>query len=272
VNSAVERSLLIPEVVVTASVSRLQGKQCFGHIGGVLGFYNSTSELKPLIETNGPAAGVFKTRWAKWGRYYYEFEDDSDYTGYGTNLLWRLDVQRDRADGSFDISANVDLAYPAEFVNDGYNPGQTTTDPDFNSDYFYLSDGFIQPTNWERDILGRMHTINGNSVYSPETVSIGIGESLEAWSFRLCKSNHASGNDQLPFTYGSFLRTDDHPGNMMTCNETADMHAMYPLEMTWTYDELTAGNLTTTETVVVNSTREDNCELTFTYLLEIEDI
>jgi hypothetical protein len=273
VNSAVERSLLIPEVVVTASVSRLQGKQCFGHIGGVLGFVNSEdSGLKSALEGVGAGVGDFHTRWAKWGHYYYQFDDNRDLTGYGTNLLWRLDVQRDRADGSFDISANVDLDYPAEFVNDGYNTGETTTDLNLNTDYFHITDSSYQPTNWERDILGVMHTVPGRRVYKPETVSIGIGESLEAWSFRLCKSNHASGNDQLPFTYGSFLRTDDHPGNMMTCNETADMHAMYPLEMTWTYDELTAGNLTTTETVVVNSTREDDCELTFTYLLEIEDI
>lgn len=274
VNSAVERSLVVPEVAVTASVVRLQGDSCFGHLGGILGFVSSGDQNgQTLLDIGAAFNGKFMTRWAKWNNYYTKFEDGGDLTGFGTNLLWRMDIERGRTDGKFDIRADVSLLdwKGVEFVNDNIHKGAAGNPVEYNSDFFRITDD-NNATNMERDVMGRLQKLRGGNIYRPKTYIIGKDEYLEAWSYHLCKSYTASPYGYASFQDGQFLARNDNANDINSCAEDPNKHPLYPLEMTWSYDELLAGDLETTESVTVNSNRDDQCELTFSYQLDISDV
>ena len=265
--SSHNRSVIIPEVIAVASISKITANQCFGDYSGLFGFSEDQVAFDPNLMP-------FPTSEANVG-YYARIDGTLATSSLWSNLLLRLQPPTEGAPSNWAVNADrgftngVDSngvfqgGTGVEFVNDGgysYNP--LYVGPRFNSEWFSMATDSLDST-WG-DTPADMHDISWmlkEQVYHPQHVKIAEGQTLKAWSGHFCKTPRVNANHLQ--TGGVWERNAANPQDCVAYWASP----VNALQKRWSYAKLKTV-LTTfdlEETTTLKSGIDPGCSLKVTY-------
>lgn len=265
ITSVHSRSVIIPEVIAVASISKISATQCSGDYSGLFGFSEVQTSFNPyLMPFATSKSGV---------AYYTDISRTLAASSQWSNLLLRLQPATEGNPSSWTINADRGFTNGrdslgvfqggsgVEFVNDGgyyYDP--LAVGPAFNSEWFMMSTS-------DPDLIltvADMHEIIWmikEQVYHPQHVKIAAGQTLKAWSGNFCKTPRVNANH---IKTGGVWQINSANTQECISGWASPVNA---LQKRWTYEQLktalTAFDLE--ETTTLKAGVDPGCSLKVTY-------
>ena len=259
------RSVIIPEVIAVASISKISATQCYGYYSGLFGFSEAQTAFNPYLMPFATAVPNVD--------YYARIDNTLANSSQWSNLLLRLQSTTESNPSSWTVNAdrgftngvdslgNFQGGTGVEFVNDGgYSHDPLYVGPLFNSEWFAMATSALDFSNTLDDMHDVIWMIK-EQVYHPQRVKIAEGQTLKAWSGNFCKTPRANWNH---------LKTGGvwqiNPANSQECI-SGWASPVNALQKRWTYTQLktalTAFDLE--ETTTLKAGVDPGCSLKVTY-------